>query len=153
MKTRSKENKKVRNATPNVYNGIEFKSILEKSIYKNLLEAGITPEYESETFTIWRGFKPEVPFYDRQKIRGVKMWKNTLNKKTLQDMTYTPDFIFKYHDIKIIIEAKGNENEQFPIKKKLFRAYLETCDYPVIYAEIFTVRQLKEFLEELRSKY
>lgn len=153
MKTRSKENKKVRNATPNVYNGIEFKSILEKSIYKNLLEAGITPEYESETFTIWRGFKPEVPFYDRQKIRGVKMWKNTLNKKTLQDMTYTPDFIFKYHDIKVIIEAKGNENEQFPIKKKLFRAYLETCDYPVIYAEIFTVRQLKEFLEELRLKY
>lgn len=153
MKTRSKENKKVRNATPNVYNGIEFKSILEKSIYKNLLEAGITPEYESETFIIWKGFKPEIPFYDRQKIRGVRVWKNTLNKKPLHDMTYTPDFIFKYHDIKVIIEAKGNENEQFPIKKKLFRAYLETLDYPVIYAEIFTVRQLKEFLEELRSKY
>ena len=69
----------------------------------------------------------------------------------LDDITYTPDFTFIHNGTKIIIEAKGKENDQFPLRKKLFRAYLETVDYPVIYAEIFTLRQLDEFLEVLAN--
>ena len=69
------------------------------------------------------------------------------------DMKYTPDFIFMFNGIKVIVEAKGIENDQFPIRKKLFRAYLETLDYPVIYAEIYTKKQLNEFINELKNKY
>lgn len=144
-------NKKIRNATPRDYEGIHFKSELERSVYKRLLKNGITPRYEAEVFTIWDGFKPTVPFYDIRKVRGKPIRKNHLNMERLDDITYTPDFTFIHNGTKIIIEAKGKENDQFPLRKKLFRAYLETVDYPVIYAEIFTLRQLDEFLEVLAN--
>lgn len=71
--------------------------------------------------------------------------------KALQDITYTPDFTFRYDKYLVIIEVKGIENDQFPLRKKLFRAYLETLDYPVVFAEIFTIKQLNEFMHELDS--
>lgn len=145
----TKENKKVLNATPNEFAGIHFRSYLEKSVYKNLLKHGIQAEYEKHSYVIWKGLKPTVPFYDIRKVRGKSLRKNHLNMERLSDMVYTPDFVFNYKGTTVIIEAKGNENDQFPIRKKLFRAYLETVDYPVIFAEIFTIRQLEEFLKEL----
>ena len=38
-------NKKVRNATPITYDGIDFKSTLEKRLYIHMLKLGITPLY------------------------------------------------------------------------------------------------------------
>jgi len=109
---------------------------------------GFSPQYEAETFTYWEGFKPTVKFYDLGPTRH-----NKLNMKKLISMKYTPDFVFTYNGVKVIIEAKGIENDQFPIRKKLFRAFLETLDYPVVYAEIYTKRQLKEFIDTLRDEY
>lgn len=151
MERKKSENKKIKNATPNEFGGISFKSLTEKSVYRNLLKFGIKPDYEAMTFTIWKGFKPTVPFYDLVKVRGKREWKNSLNMKTLQDITYTPDFTFRYDKYLVIIEVKGIENDQFPLRKKLFRAYLETLDYPVVFAEIFTIKQLNEFMHELDS--
>ena len=143
------ENKKIVGATPDIaFDGTPMKSKLETSIYKWLYELGIKPKYESETFTYWRGPKPTVPFYDLSKTRHCYK-----NMKKLVNMKYTPDFIFYHGNIKVIVEAKGRENDQFPIRKKLFRAYLETLDYPVIYAEIYTKKQLKEFIETLNNEY
>lgn len=147
----AKENKKVLNATPNEFAGIKFKSYLEKSVYRNLLKHGFEPEYEKHSYVIWKGLTPTVPFYDIRKVRGKSIRNNHLNMAPLSDMTYTPDFVFKYEGITVIIEAKGDENDQFPIRKKLFRAYLETVKYPVVYAEIFTIRQLEQFLIELEK--
>lgn len=143
------ENRRIKNATPYVaFDGTQMRSKLETRVYKWLYDLGFRPRYESETFTYWKGPRPTVPFYDLDKTRH-----NRLNMDKLYDMKYTPDFIFEYGGTKIIIEAKGVENDQFPIRKKLFRAYLETIDYPVIYAEIYTKRQLNEFINELKDKY
>jgi len=143
------ENKKIVGATPDIaFDGTPMRSKLETNVYKWLYELGIKPKYESETFTYWNGPKPTVPFYDLSKTRHCYR-----NMKKLVDMKYTPDFIFYHGNIKVIVEAKGRENDQFPIRKKLFRAYLETLDYPVIYAEIYTKKQLKEFIETLNNEY
>ena len=142
------ENRRIKNATPYVaFDGTQMRSKLETRVYKWLYDLGFEPKYEPETFTCWKGPRPTVPFYDLSKSRH-----NQLNMKKLVDMSYTPDFIFEYKGIKIIIEAKGFENDQFPIRKKLFRAYLETLDYPVIYAEIYIKRQLKEFIDKLNEE-
>lgn len=47
-KTRKKKttNQKVKNATPNVYDGIKFKSILETYVYKQLKAHNLKAEYE-----------------------------------------------------------------------------------------------------------
>lgn len=143
------ENKKIVGATPDIaFDGTPMRSKLETNVYKWLYELGIKPKYESETFTYWSGPKPTVPFYDLDKTRHCYK-----NMKKLKGMKYTPDFIFYHGNIKVIVEAKGRENDQFPIRKKLFRAYLETLDYPVIYAEIYTKKQLKEFIETLNNEY
>lgn len=142
------DNRKIKNATPTTVDGIEMKSKSEVMVYKTLKSLGFTPEYEKETFIIWKGFRPEVKFYDISKARH-----NRLNNKKLIDVTYTPDFTFMHNGIKVIVEVKGFQNDVYPLKKKLFRGFLETLDYPVVYAEIYTKRQLNEFIETLKNEY
>lgn len=140
-------NKKILNATPVVSkDGIQMKSKVELRIYNTLKDLGFNPLYESESFTYWEGLKPNVHFYDMGKNHHVRK-----NMKKLISMKYTPDFTFEYDGIKVIIEVKGWENDQFSIRKKMFRGYLETLEYPVVYAEIFTKRQLLEFIELLKT--
>ncbi len=140
-------NRKVLNATHVEVDGIQMKSKIERTIYLALKELGITPQYEGETFVYWKDRKPKTLFYDRSSKRQLR-----LNMKKLISIKYTPDFIFMYEGIKVIIEVKGWENDSFPLRKKLFRGYLDTLPYPVVYAEIFTKKQLLEFMEVLQTK-
>jgi len=144
------ENKKIKNATSVEYNGIKFKSLLEVSIYKTLLQEGFNVKYEPIKYCIWGGFKPTVPFYTKDKqTRDLK-----LDTKKLIDITYTPDFVFKYNDTTIIIEAKGFENNIFPVKKKLFRKWLEDNyqGHNFKYFEIFTKRQLLQAIKIIKDE-
>ena len=111
------ENKKIKNASPLEYDDIFFKSKLEKMIYQTLREQGFPVEYKPHKFVIWQGVRPTVPFYDKDKT--TRMLK--LESKKIIDITYTPDFVFKYNDFLVIIEAKGMENDRFYLKKKMFR--------------------------------
>lgn len=140
-------NKKILGATSLVSDNITFKSKLEVTIYKELLRAGFNPKYEEQKFVIWEGIKPTKPFYNRD-IK-TKMLKLDMGK--MRDITYTPDFTFKHKKYLIIIEAKGFENDTFPIKKKLFRGLLETMKTPVIYFEIYTKKQLVQAIEIIKS--
>ena len=140
-------NKKIKNATLIEVDGIQMKSKIEGTIYNALKSLGFVPQYESETFIYWKAGRPKTFFYDRDSHRQLR-----LNMKKLIDMKYTPDFIFMYEGIKVIIEVKGWENDNFSIKKKLFRAYLDKLSYPVVYAEIFTKRQLLAFIQALQEK-
>ena len=79
------ENKKIKNASPLEYDGVTFKSKLEKMIYQILKENGFPVEYEPHKFVIWEGFRPTIPFYDKDKI--TRMLK--LEKKKIIDITYT----------------------------------------------------------------
>lgn len=137
------ENKKIINATPLDFDGISFKSKLEVSIYKKLKEEGLPVAYEPNKYILVNGFKPTVPFYTKdKKTGGLK-----LDNKKLIDITYTPDFVISLQNITIIIEAKGFENNVFPVKKKLFRKLLEQEEGKYIFFEIFTIRQLKQAIE------
>ena len=135
------ENKKIKNASKTTSQGIDFKSHLEAMIYKTLLEHGITPAYESRTFSFVPKLRPTIPFFNRiSKVFGLDM-------KPLQPITYTPDFTFEYNGILVIIEAKGFENDIYPVKRNLFRRYLEDLNTPAIF---FEVRTKKELLEAIR---
>lgn len=143
-------NHKVKNATPLEYNNIQFKSRLEVMIYKTLLQEGFNVQYEPTKYIIWEGFKPNVSFYNKDK--KTRMLK--LDNKRLIDITYTPDFVFEYKDTTIVIEAKGFENDTFPIKKKLFRKWLEKQNSQgnkYIFFEIFTKRQLMQAIDIIKN--
>ena len=141
------ENKKIKNASPLEYDGIPFKSKLEKMTYQTLKENGFPVEYEPRKFIIWEGFKPTIPFYNKDtKTRMLK-----LESKKIINITYSPDFVFKYHDYQVIIESKGLENDLFPMKKKIFRKWLEEHEPKSIYFEIYTKRQLLQAIEIIKN--
>ena len=134
-------NKKILNANPNEYNGIKFKSQAETRIYKAIRGFGIEPEYEKHTFVLSPRVRPTVAFYNRTKGRGFHAMTEPIAK-----VTYTPDFTFTLNGIFVIIEVKGIENDTFPIKKNLFRKYLETLPQSVMY---FEIRNKKELVEAI----
>lgn len=143
---KSTQNKKIKNATPNTVNNIQFKSRLEVMVYETLLQSGFKPEYEKVKYVIWKGFKPTVAFYDKDKSTGLLK----LNNKKIIDITYTPDFILTVGKITIIIEVKGLENDVFPIKKKLFRRWLES-QQNYVYFEIYSKKQLLQAIEIIKN--
>ena len=146
------ENKKIKNATPREYDGIHFKSLLEVSIYKNLVAAGFHPKYEQFKCTVVDGLRPTVPFYATDKqTKDLK-----LHDKKIRSITYTPDFTFIYKDIFVVIEAKGQENDTYPLKKKLFRKWMEKWLPNGIFFEIRTIKQLKQaikIIEDYEKSY
>ena len=130
-------NKKIKNATVKEYDNIKFKSMLEVSTYKTLIEYGFKPEYEKHTYVVWTGFIPNT-------VR---------DNRPLDSITYTPDFVFTYNNKTIIIECKGMANDVFPYKFKMFRKYLQTVyinDSFEIW-EIFTKKQLLELINNLKK--
>lgn len=153
---------KIRNATVCKGNNITFKSVLEKSIYNTLQQLGFNPQYEPTTFTLWDGFLPITPYFDRetdkQKAKRLLEAVDSCPSKILVQKTgrvvgirYTPDFYFKYNDLNVYIEAKGIENDVFYIKKKMFRYYLDQQllkdGQKSIYFEIYTKKQLLQALK------
>lgn len=141
------ENKKIINASPLEYDGISFKSKLEKMAYQTLKEHGFPVLYEPKKFIIWEGFRPNVPFYNKDaSTRMLKM-----DSKKVIDISYTPDLMFEYNKHLIIIEMKGFENNTYPLKKKIFRKWLES-NYPnSIYFEIFTKKQLLQAIDIIKN--
>ena len=132
-------NNKVKNAQIIVYNEITFKSKLDLMAYKLLEEKGFNPQYEQNTFIIWQGFKPVVPFFTKNKAKQI-----INNNKKLINITYTPDIYFEYQGYKVIIEMKGFTNDVYPIKVKLFRKYIEQLQDSNNYLlfELYTKQQL-----------
>lgn len=136
-----KENKKIKNASPTSQDGLNFKSALEKTIYNTLVGQGINPAYESVKYDLSGTIKPTQVFYVRSTSFGFHYEMRPLSK-----ITYTPDFTFEYNGIFVIVEAKGIENDVFPLKKNLFRKLMETWDFPAMF---FEVRSKKEVLQAL----
>lgn len=147
MQGRRSENKKIKNASPLEYDGIFFKSKLEKMAYQTLKEQGFPVLYEPKKFIIWEGFRPNVPFYNKDaSTRMLKM-----DSKKVIDISYTPDLMFEYNNHLIIIEMKGFENNTYPLKKKIFRKWLESNNPNSIYFEIFTKKQLLQAIEIIKN--
>lgn len=141
------ENKKIKNASPLEYDNIQFKSKLEKMAYQTLKEKGFPVEYEPRKFIIWEGFKPTIPFYNKDnKTRMLKQ-----ETKKIIGISYTPDFLMEYNGHLVIIELKGLENDIYPLKKKMFRKWLEDNEPHSIYFEIYTKKQLLQAIDIIKS--
>lgn len=147
------DNKKIKNAKITEYDGIKFKSNTEVTIYKTLLQYGFEPYYEGSKYSIWKGFKPTVPFYIPDKKTG----KLKLNTTKIQDTTYTPDFIFIAPDNRtvIIFEVKGFQNDVYPLKEKMFRGYLEhilkTMNQSTMFFKIKNKKQCLKAIEIINN--
>jgi hypothetical protein len=140
------ENKKVKNAKVVEYEGVTFKSKLELGFYRILTQAGFNPQYENKTYTLIPGKRVKVPFYTKDtKTRLLK-----LDSTKLRPITYTPDFTFMYNDLLVIIEAKGRQNDVYPIKRKLFRHLLENFNTKVLFIEAYTQKQLLEAIKIIK---
>lgn len=121
-------NKKIKNATPVNCDGIHFKSRLEKYCYKKLKENKIKAEYEKHTYTLVEGFE-----FDGKKIRP---------------MTYTPDFVGK----NFVIECKGQQNDAFPLRWKLFKLYLHNKKKNVKLYLPRNLKQVDEVIEMIKNE-
>lgn len=130
------ENKKIKNATPKEVDGIKFRSTLEARMYKKFKELNIDAKYEEKTYTLLDSFISPQIFYNRSS-QGFKA-----DFKPIRRITYTPDFTYyNENGVLVIIEAKGFENDAYPIKRSLFRnnIALSNC----IYFEIRTLKELE----------
>lgn len=143
-------NKKIKNATSAEYDGIKFKSKLEVTIYKTLKEKGLNPLYECNKFILQEGFRPLKPYY----LKGVCPKTANGYAKIIQ-ITYTPDFTVEYKDKILFIEAKGKQNDSYPIKRKLFLKHLEFISnayFMEVYSKKDLLESIKQFDQYEQSK-
>lgn len=149
-------NKKVRGATPNTYDGIKFRSALERGTYQLLKAAGFDVKYEPITYHLWEGIKLRsvrqvAPNRDKSGKYSKDLFEQTAK---LQDIKLTPDFEIEVGYYKIILEAKGNPNDVYPLKKKMLLKWLEDWspdDYQYIYIEAHSLYQVKQAIEIIKK--
>lgn len=150
------ENKKIKNATEVVFDNIKFRSIFEKDCYILLKQEGIKFMYEGKKIILLQGFYPsdQLQVFDLYKPKGsTKIFGN--NTRKILDMTYTPDFYIQMDSVDIYIEAKGNPNDTYPLKKKLFLDYLRKESLETgkkyIFFEPHSKRQMREVIRIIKS--
>lgn len=117
-------NKKIRNATKVVRDGIKYRSTLEAWTHNRLLKEGYDARFEEHTYQLTPVIEVNnkvLETYITKKSAGISTMKRV---DKYSRITYTPDFIIsspKYPDnIVYIIECKGFPNDVYPYKRKLF---------------------------------
>ena len=145
-------NKKVLGATRVLYNDILFRSILEKSCYKKLEESDLVFSYETEKFILWEGCKLSLLVFAPKKL-GPGRFGRFLEeqKRSLLNITYTPDFVIVYKDYKIYFDVKGKENDTYPLKKKMFIKHLQQKLGKFIFFEPHNVRQMVQAIDLIKT--
>ena len=153
----SKENKKVKNATKHIFEGKVFRSTLELNTYKLLIKEGFEPQHEVKKFTLMEGFylqEENVYLFDLHKDRNQPI-KFGRNNNKIMAITYTPDFYIEYKGWKVFIETKGNSNDSYPLKKKMFLDLLVKASreqkVPIIFFEPHNLSQVKQVIQNLKS--
>lgn len=145
------ENKKIINATPTNYDGIEFRSKLEKSIYKALTDRGIQVDYEPIRCKIWDRDSFSVPYYDRV---GKKPFGLVTSKPIA--VHYTPDMVFEYKGTQVFLEIKGFKNDVTPYKIRLFRDWLDRYHRETgikgCYAVVYAIKDVNTLLNLLDNE-
>lgn len=127
-KQRKKKNEgRVKNATPNIVDGIKFRSKLESYTYKKLKEANIYAEYEQHRYELLPAFD-----FSGKKIRAI---------------TYLPDFV----GYDFIIECKGFPNEAWPLREKLFKYYMNRFLPNHRFYLVHTKKEVDTMIDELKT--
>lgn len=125
--TKKKSEGRVKNATPNIVDGIKFRSKLESYTYKKLKEANIYADYEQHRYELLPAFD-----FSGKKIRAI---------------TYLPDFVG--HDF--IIECKGFPNEAWPLREKLFKHYMNRFLPNHRFYLVHTQKEVDAMIDELKT--
>lgn len=121
---KSKESKSKLNNKKTIYDNITFKSKLEVNCYKKLVAAGFNPEYEPHVFKLFDKFNlSSVKYFCPFPIKGKKSY--GLYPRIIMGITYTPDFYFEYNNHVIYFDTKGQPNDVYPLKKKMFLKILQ----------------------------
>ena len=128
QKKKTKSKGLVKNATPNTFDGIKFRSKLETYTYKKLKEAKIYAEYEKHKFELLPAF--------------------TFHGSRVRAITYLPDFVGE----NFIIECKGFPNDAFPLKEKLFKYLLLSISPDIVYYVVHTQKQVDELINKLKNE-
>jgi len=153
-KKKASPNKKVRNATILEYYGITFKSKLELHCYKKLKEHNINFQYEKIKYELVPSFKFENDSYELFKVKGVRTFGK--QRTLVRSISYTPDFVGYYPGIKkkmFIIETKGNPNDAFPLRWKLFKGYLQSKNADIDLYMPRNQKQVDEVINLINTKY
>ena len=117
----------MKNATPNVVDGIKFRSKLESYTYKKLKEANIYADYEQHRYELLPAFD-----FSGKKIRAI---------------TYLPDFV----GYDFIIECKGFPNEAWPLREKLFKYYMNRFLPNHRFYLVHTQKEVDVMIDELKT--
>ena len=125
--TQKKREGRVKNATPNIVDGIKFRSKLESYTYKKLKEANIYADYEQHRYELLPAFD-----FSGKKIRAI---------------TYLPDFVG--HNF--IIECKGFPNEAWPLREKLFKYYMNRFLPNYRFYLVHTQKEVDAMIDELKT--
>ena len=144
MRRKVKRNKQITRSTKVQYQGLNFASKLEMHMYKLLKQAKIPVEYEGKTFSLVEGFDFTNASYEKTRVKKFLHYRG--NKNVLP-IKYTPDFLDIQDPPRFIIECKGNPNEAFPIRWKLFKRYLINKN---IKADLFMPRNQKDCAEVVK---
>jgi hypothetical protein len=96
-------NKKVIGATPNLVDGIQFKSKAEAYAYGLAKQLGVPLAYEARRFILVPGF--------------------VYNGQTERAITHSPDFTDP--QLRYVLEIKGHANDTYPLYRKLFMRHLK----------------------------
>tara|TARA_B100000902_G_scaffold57801_1_gene64816 strand:+ start:32914 stop:33369 length:456 start_codon:yes stop_codon:yes gene_type:complete len=144
MRRKVKRNKQITRSTKVQYQGLNFASKLEMHMYKLLKQAKIPVEYEGKTFSLVEGFDFTNASYEKTRV---KKFLHDRGNKNVLPIKYTPDFLDIQDPPRFIIECKGNPNEAFPIRWKLFKRYLINNN---IKADLFMPRNQKDCAEVVK---
>lgn len=125
--TKKKSEGRVKNATPNIVDGIKFRSKLESYTYKKLKEANIYADYEQHRYELLPAFE-----FSGKKIRAI---------------TYLPDFV----GYGFIIECKGFPNEAWPLREKLFKYYMNRFLPNHRFYLVHTQKEVDAMIDELKT--
>jgi hypothetical protein len=113
-------NKKIKNASRVIYDGVTFRSKLEVYCYKKLKEANIDFTYENNTYNLIPAFNYGGSLYEPYKKPRTTKWLFEEKDSKIHGMSYKPDFVGDNW----IIECKGKANDAFPLRWKLFKYLL-----------------------------
>lgn len=146
------KNKKVKNARKTIVNGIKFKSNLEATCYKKLIDNGFEPEYENKKFVLFNGFNKNnnIQVYAPRNQRRCKA-KELMEEytKKILPITYSPDFYMNINGINIFIEVKGHPNDAYPLKRKMFLYALNDNNEQTIFFEPHNEAQIDQLITML----
>ncbi len=151
------DNKKIRNATKLEVDGVKFRSHLEAYCYKKLKEAGITDfQYEQHKFVLQEPFtfsNNSLELYERT-IDGRKVRDFGEVTSNIRAITYTPDFVMIRPDkTGYIIETKGFRTDQFTLKWKMFKKYLETNGYKISLYAPNNQNNVNRCVQSIKARY